>query len=95
MVNSIFKKVKNLTFYSLFLILLISCVQLKEKSPPSASKYPKEIVQHGHKRVDNYFWLRDKNWQQFIEGNLNFDNLEIKEYLEKEALYTDHTLIFQ
>jgi len=29
--------------------------------PPTAKKVPKEIVSHGVKRIDNYFWMRDRN----------------------------------
>jgi oligopeptidase B len=28
--------------------------------PPVAEKQPKTLAMHGHSRVDNYFWLRDK-----------------------------------
>jgi hypothetical protein len=28
--------------------------------PPMAKRVPKEIVTHGDKRVDDYFWLREK-----------------------------------
>src|SRR5512136_461445 len=29
--------------------------------PPIAKKVPKEIVSHGEKRVDNYFWMRNRD----------------------------------
>ena len=63
--------------------------------PPNAKKIPKEIKQHNQTRVDNYAWLRDKNWKKFIEGDLDFHDPSVKEYLESEQAYTkqimDHT----
>ena len=62
---------------------------------PISVKIPKEIKQHNQTRVDNYAWLRDKNWKKFIEGDLDFHDPSVKEYLESEQAYTkqimDHT----
>lgn len=55
--------------------------------PPSALKIPNAITQHGHHRVDNYHWLRDKNWQKIIDGDLAFANSEIPAYLKTEEDY--------
>lgn len=44
---------------------------------PVARRIPKEIVQHGEKRVDEYFWLREK------------ENPETVKYLEAENAYTE------
>lgn len=44
--------------------------------PPFAKIVPKEMGINGDKRVDNYFWLRDKN------------NPEVIHYLEAENAYT-------
>jgi oligopeptidase B len=49
-------------------------------APPVAKKVPKATEINGHKLVDNYFWLRDKQ------------NPEVKEYLEAENAYTDAVL---
>src|SRR5947208_2223113 len=48
--------------------------------PPLAKKVPKEIVTHGDKRVDDYFWLREKT------------NAEVIAYLEAENAYTDQVM---
>jgi oligopeptidase B len=45
--------------------------------PPSARRVPKEMVTHGDRRVDDYFWLREKT------------NPAVREYLEQENAYTD------
>jgi oligopeptidase B len=50
---------------------------LADLAPPVAKKVPKEIVVHGDKRVDDYFWLREKT------------NAEVTAYLEKENAYAD------
>ena len=48
-----------------------------ELAPPVAKKIPKEIVIHGDKRVDDYFWLREKT------------NAAVTTYLESENAYAD------
>lgn len=55
--------------------------------PPVAAKRPYDVTIHGDTRVDNYFWLRER------------DNPEVLEYLNAENDYTDammkHTEEFQ
>lgn len=46
-------------------------------SPPVARKVPKVDVYHGDRRVDDYFWLREKS------------NPEVVAYLEAENAYTE------
>jgi oligopeptidase B len=46
-------------------------------APPVARKIPKEDTTNGDKRVDNYFWLREKT------------NPEVIKYLEAENAYAD------
>ena len=48
--------------------------------PPTAAKKPKTIVQHGQTRVDDYFWLRERQNPQVIE------------YLKAENAHTAATL---
>jgi oligopeptidase B len=52
-------------------------VDATSPQPPVAQKIPKVDVVHGDRRVDNYFWLREKS------------NPEVKAYLEAENAYTD------
>ena len=54
--------------------------QSEKLSPPVAKKAPKEMIHHGDKRVDDYFWLREKN------------NPEVTAYLKAENAYTDTVL---
>jgi len=46
-------------------------------TPPVAKKQPKEMTLHGDTRIDNYFWLREK------------DNPEVIQHLEAENAYTE------
>jgi oligopeptidase B len=48
---------------------------LKKILPPSAKKIPKELTKFDSKRVDNYFWLKNR------------DDPKVIEYLEKENDY--------
>jgi len=48
--------------------------------PPVAKIVAKEITAHGDRRVDNYFWLREK------------DNPEVIQYLEAENHYTEQVM---
>lgn len=51
-------------------------LDLKAAVPPVAKKVPKESVLHGDRRVDDYFWLREKK------------NPEVTDYLKAENAYT-------
>ena len=81
-------------FIKSLLIFILSCNgngesrAHKSLDEPVAKKIPQEIEQHQDVRIDNYSWLRDKNWKKFIEGDLNFSNPEVKKYLDDEIAYT-------
>jgi oligopeptidase B len=45
--------------------------------PPVAQKIKKELTIHGDTRIDNYYWLNDR------------DNPKVIDYLKKENAYTD------
>ncbi|MBS4062788.1 MAG: S9 family peptidase [Bacteroidetes bacterium] len=71
------------------IVILSSCsqTQKKEMNPPVAKKIPHEMTMHGHTRVDNYYWLNQR------------ENAEVIAYLEAENTFTDeymaHTDEFQ
>lgn len=46
-------------------------------TPPPAKIIPHELEQHGHVRVDNYYWLNDR------------ENPDVVSYLEEENAYTE------
>ena len=62
---------------ALFLFPL-SCTNNKVKmNPPVAEKKPKELTIHDHTRIDNYFWLNER------------ENPEVIDYLTAENEYTE------
>ncbi|UJH67153.1 S9 family peptidase [Allomuricauda sp. SCSIO 65647] len=58
-----------------------------DTTPPKASKKPKRLETHGHLRIDDYYWLNER------------ENPEVVDYLEAENAYyetmTAHTKDFQ
>lgn len=56
-------------------------------NPPLAKQIPKTLSIHGHERVDNYFWMKER------------DHPDVLAYLEAENEYyktqTEHTSAFQ
>jgi oligopeptidase B len=62
-------------FLSIFIVS--SCTQAKKPEPPVAEIIPKELTIHGDTRVDNYYWLNQR------------ENPKVIEYLEAENAYKD------
>ena len=58
------------------LLAALSCSGPAMKSPPIAKVAPQKLEKHGDVRVDNYFWLRER------------ENPEVRAYLEAENGYT-------
>ena len=75
----------------IFIILLnMSCTEKGEKKvpqPPVAEKIKKELTIHGDTRIDNYYWIRER------------ENSKVIDYLNAENAYKDsmmtHTKDFQ
>ncbi|WP_073168186.1 S9 family peptidase [Tangfeifania diversioriginum] len=42
------------------MLILASCKSKNEMVPPVAEKNPKELTTHGHTRVDNYYWMNQR-----------------------------------
>jgi oligopeptidase B len=64
----------------LVLVILISACAEDASGPPLAAKRPVELEMHGDVRVDDYFWLRER------------ENPEVIEYLEAENAHADSVL---
>ncbi len=98
----IFGKPTLFTIYAVVSLLPVSCrydaaptaektqSEMFEKmtlAAPAAQKKPKELAIHGDTRIDNYYWLNER------------ENPEVIAYLEAENAYTDtmlaHTKAFQ
>lgn len=52
----------------------------KQPTPPVAAKQPHEMVIHGDKRIDNYYWLRQQ------------DDSAVIDYLSAENKYTEDSM---
>lgn len=50
--------------------------------PPQAQKIPKALIEHGDRRIDNYFWLRDESRT----------NPKVLRYLQDENRYANAVL---
>ncbi len=71
-------------FRLLALLILLGCTPKTPASlhdtairPPSAPKHPHSVTLHGDTRVDDYFWLREK------------ESAEVRAYLDAENAYAD------
>ncbi|WP_299126172.1 S9 family peptidase [uncultured Winogradskyella sp.] len=62
-------------------------IKNSEINPPIAKKIPHQLEKHGDVRIDNYFWMKDR------------EHPEVLDYLNKENEYCDrkmaHTKAFQ
>jgi oligopeptidase B len=71
----------SLLLVSLGGLSLAACQQhMKELTPPVAAIKPHTFSEHGSTRIDNYFWLRDR------------ENPEVIDYLNAENAYTQGML---
>ena len=61
---------------ALMLLILSSCGD-KMTEAPIAKKINKEMTVHGYTRVDQYYWIRER------------ENPEVIDYLEAENAYTN------
>lgn len=63
--------------YFLCCLILLNCQDsMKKITPPVAEKRPKELTIHNHTRIDNYYWLNNR------------DDKDVIAYLEAENEYT-------
>jgi oligopeptidase B len=64
-------------FSTMLVLAIASPLMAQTPTPPAAKKIPKVMINHGDRRVDDYFWLREKK------------DPEVTAYLEAENAYTD------
>ena len=57
-------------------LVTTSLVALAQSEPPQAARKPQDVTVHGDKRIDDYFWLRER------------DNPAVIAHLTAEAAYT-------
>ena len=63
--------IQSLLFICFSLITNVACKM--EISSPSADKIPQELIKHLDTRIDNYYWLNDKENPKVID-HLNKEN---------------------
>ncbi len=71
------KTTKIFTLIILTAMTTQSCKTFNEMEAPVAAKKPKELTIHGHTRVDNYYWLKER------------ENSDVIAYLEAENSYRE------
>ena len=64
----------------LAVLIVQSCKTSTSMEAPVAAKKPIELTMHGHTRVDNYYWLRER------------ENPEVIAYLEAENSYRESVM---
>jgi oligopeptidase B len=59
------------------ILTIAACTTTQKPIPPVAKKIPKELTIHGDTRIDNYYWMNER------------ENPEVIAYLEAENAYKD------
>jgi oligopeptidase B len=80
LIHTIMKTSIKVVLAALALITLQSCKKEEKMEAPVAAKKPKELTIHGDTRVDNYYWLRER------------ENPEVIAYLEAENAYRENVM---
>jgi len=62
------------------ILFLAACTTKKKVMPPVAKKITKELAIHGDTRIDNYYWMNDR------------ENPEVIAHLEAENAYKDEVM---
>lgn len=63
--------------------------------PPQAQKIPKVLIEHGDRRIDNYFWLRDESRAnpkvlRYLQDENRYANAVLKPFsAQYDALYRE------
>ncbi len=70
----------GLTTLCLLFFIFSGCQKAQKAEPPVAEIIPKELTIHDHTRIDNYFWLNQR------------ENPKVIAYLEAENAYKDAVL---
>ena len=82
----------------LLTIFIFSACMDKSTLPPDATKKPYEMTEHGHTRVDDYYWMRLADEQKSAEQK-DAHAQEVVDYITAENEYTQsqlaHTEKFQ
>src|ERR1051325_8724743 len=77
-------QMKHASTFLVLSLVMISCSTMparKPVQPPVAKKIPKVDVLHGDRRVDDYFWLREKTNPAVMKPTEKFQGALYKEML--------------
>jgi len=74
------KTITRVVLSILAVMTIQSCNTSTSMKAPVAAKKPKELTMHGHTRIDNYYWLRER------------ENPEVIAYLEAENTYRESVM---
>ena len=76
-------------FFFIGVLIMSSCN--KTLVPPIANKEPYEMINHGHKRVDNYYWMRltdeQKNQKILMSKPWKLSNILIKKTITRRKVF--------
>ena len=79
------KKIVILTLVATFSLLFVQCSKKPAQAEaPVAEKKPHEMIIHGDTRIDNYFWMNERENEEVI-AYLNAEN----EYKDKMMAHTE------
>ncbi|MFV2072384.1 MAG: S9 family peptidase [Thermoanaerobaculales bacterium] len=73
-------KIQVLAVCMIAVMMSVSCGR-SVSSPPVAKKFPRSLEMHGDVRVDDYYWLRER------------ENPEVISYLEAENAYSEAVMV--
>ncbi len=76
---------------ALIITLMISCNTQLNPEPPDAEKIPRELVNHDHTRIDNYYWMRLSDEQKNAEQP-DEQTQKVLDYLNAENEYAESVL---
>ena len=83
----------RLLMSSTLVLIFTSCTTMQTIDPPVAEKIEKELTIHGHTRIDNYYWLKERENPKVIQY-LNEENDYLKSVMKhtekfQENLYNE------
>ncbi len=73
-------KTPNLVVLTVMVVTAVQSCKTTDMKAPVAAKKPKELSIHGDTRIDNYYWLRER------------ENPEVISYLEAENAYRESVM---
>ena len=87
------KKRNTVRFDLLMCLLIISNLTSAQMNPkPKATKIPHTLTTHNHQRVDNYFWMRDRDSKEVLDY-LAAENNFSKDYFAPLSPLVDSLMI--